>query len=359
MMATAVVEIDLDALARNYALIARTVAPASCGAVVKADAYGLGVERIARRLLAAGCENFFVATATEGSALRQLLSSARIYVFEGALDGTTDEIASADLIPVLNSLNQVRRWAGFAKPAALHIDTGMNRLGLSAPDVAALAREPELLSGIEIASVMTHLACADEPTHPLNAEQVRIFDALRADLPPAPTSIGNSAGAFLGPEYRGDLVRPGIALYGGNPIGGRPRPVEPVATLKSRVLQIRTLDARATVGYGATFAAQPGTRVAVIGAGYADGYPRSMSNCGVAHVAGLTVPIVGRVSMDLICVDFSNVPPEVAGEGTFVELIGSNVLLDDVAEAAGTIGYELLTGLGPRVQRVYLEEDQA
>jgi alanine racemase len=289
--------------------------------------------------------------------LRPLLPSARIYVFEGVVDGANDEIISADLIPALSSLSQVRRWSGSGRRAVLHIDTGMNRLGLSASDVGELSRQTELLEGIEIVSIMTHLACADEPEHPLNEEQLRVFDALRAELPAAPTSIGNSAGALLGRAFHGDLVRPGIALYGGNPVGGGTNPMDTVVTVKATVLQMRTLDTSATVGYGATFAAPPGTRVAVVGLGYADGYRRSLSNGGLAHVAGVTVPIIGRVSMDLLCVDFSMVPPDAAGEGSLVELIGPNVLLDDVAEAAGTIGYELLTGLGPRLQRVYLEDD--
>jgi alanine racemase len=351
--APGVVVVDLDALARNYALLAGTVHPAECGAVVKANAYGLGLGPVARRLHAAGCRRFFVATADEGIALRALLPEAIIYVFDGVMDADLDALVGADLVPVLNSLPQIERWRRAGRPAALHIDTGMNRLGLARADVERLGADPALLGGMPIDLVMTHLACADESDHGLNDSQPRLFDDLRARLPAARTSIGNSAGAFLSPRHRGDLVRPGIALYGGNPFTDRESPVEPVVSLRARVLQVREIAEVSTVGYGATFAAPRGSRMAVLGVGYADGYPRALSNCGVVSVAGHRAPVVGRVSMDLICVDVSALPAGAVAEGGWAELYGREIPIDHVAEAAGTISYELLTSLGPRLERIY------
>ncbi len=349
--AAAVLVVDLDALARNYALLSTTVAPAECGAVVKANAYGLGLGPVATRLYDEGCRRFFVATAAEGCELRAVLPDARIYVFEGAVAGTQSWLTAAALTPVLNSLEQVERWARVGGPCALHLDTGMTRLGLSAADVAVLLERRELLGALGLEYLMTHLACADEPEHRLNAAQLATFDALRNRLPELATSIGNSAGAFVSAAYRGDLVRPGIALYGGNPFVARPSPVEPVVTLRGPILQLREITEAATVGYGASYAVAAPSKVAVVGLGYADGYPRSLSNCGVASVGGTRVPVIGRVSMDLLCLDVSAVPA--LHEGEAVELIGGAVSLDEVAATAGTISYEILTSIGPRVRREY------
>jgi alanine racemase len=229
----------------------------------------------------------------------------------------------------------------------------MTRLGLSRTEVDALAADRALLSALEIECVLTHLACADEPDHNLNADQLAAFASIRARLPKAKTSIGNSAGAFLGSAYHGDLVRPGIALYGGNPFAARPNPVEPVVSLRAPILQLRTLDAPATIGYGATYAATPPARIAVVGLGYADGYPRSLGNRGVASINGTRVPIVGRVSMDLLCLDVSSVPKHDLSEGMLVDMIGDGVALDEVAASAGTISYEILTRLGGHLRREY------
>jgi alanine racemase len=357
--ATCAVVVDLDALARNYTLLRRTVAPSECGAVVKANAYGLGVARVAHRLHGEGCRHFFVATEAEGIELRAALgrgSDVRLYAFEGAARDDIGPLVEAEVVPVLNTLEQIARWRPTGRPAAIHIDTGMNRLGLARADVERLAAEPERLEGLVVERVMTHLACADESDHRLNADQPRLFDELRALLPEAGTSIANSAGAFLGPAQRGDLVRPGIALYGGNPFVDRRSPVEPVASLRARVLQLRHIDDVATVGYGATFAAARGSRTAVLGIGYADGYSRMLGNCGVASVAGRRVPVIGRVSMDLTAIDVSSVPEDEIAVGTWVELFGNDIAIDDVAEAAGTIAYELLTSLGSRVERIYVGE---
>jgi alanine racemase len=348
----AVLRIDLDALARNFRQLKSRAAPAECAAVVKADAYGLGLERVARRLLREGCRRLFVATLAEARELRAIATDADIYVFEGALDGGVDALVELNARPVLNTLAQVERWRGHGR-AALHVDTGMNRLGLSAAEVAVLVERRELLAGLDL--VMTHLACADEPSHPLNREQLRRFELLRAQLPPTPTSIGNSAGTLIDAAYRGDIVRPGIALYGGNPFSDRPNPMACVATLTAPILQLRDIERPETVGYGATYVASPPARLAVLGVGYADGYPRSLGNCGVAAVRGRRVPVVGRVSMDLMCVDVGALPRDDVRVGDVVELIGPTVGIDEVAAAAGTISYEVLTSLGRRPARDYIE----
>lgn len=349
-----ILRVDLDALVRNYRLLRATAAPAECGAVVKANAYGLGVEAVARRLLAEGCREFFVATAAEGVELRRTVRQARIFVFEGVCDGAAATLAAADLVPVLNSLEQIGRWRDSGRPAALHVDTGMARLGLSATEVAALAERPERLRGIRIDLVMTHLACADEPAHDLNSEQLERFERMRARLPAAPASIGNSAGIFLGAEYRGDLVRPGIALYGGNPFVDRANPVEPVAALQARVIQLRDIDVAQTVGYGATHDAHPPASLAVVGVGYADGYPRCLGGRAFASVGGVRVPVVGRVSMDTLCLDVTKLPDGAIETGQRIELFGTDISVDELAEQSGTISYEILTGLGARLRREYV-----
>jgi alanine racemase len=347
--------IDLDALARNYRYLRAHAEPAECGAVVKADAYGVGVERVATRLLREGCTRFFVATLAEARQLREIARDASIYVLDGVLDGEADALAEIGAAPVLNSLEQIERWTGRGR-ALLHLDTGMARLGLTSAEVEQLAREPKRLRGIAVEFVLTHLACADEPGHPLNREQLKRFDILRAQLPSAPTSIGNSAAILIDAEHRGDLVRPGIALYGGNPFVERPNPMAPVVTLSGRILQIRRVDEALTVGYGATYGVAPPARLAVIGVGYADGYPRCLGNRATAAIAGRRVPVVGRVSMDLTVVDVSNVPQAESQPGDWVELIGAEIGIDKVAAAAGTISYEILTGLGKRLHREYRGE---
>lgn len=357
-LAAGSLRIDLDALAKNYRLLRDRAAPAECAAVVKADAYGLGVVPVARRLLREGCRRFFVATLAEAAELRTVTPDAAIYVLEGAAPAAVDELLALRVTPVLNSLEQVQRWRGCGR-ALLHIDTGMARLGLSSADVALLAARRELLEGIDLEFVLTHLACADEPEHPLNHEQLRRFESLRRQLPLAPTSIGNSAGSLFDSAHRGDLIRPGIALYGGNPFSDRPNPMAPVVTLRAPILQIREVAEPLTVGYGATYLASPPARLAILGVGYADGYPRCLGNRGTAAVHGRRVPVVGRVSMDLTCVDISALPRDVVRVGDAVELIGSVVGLDEVAEAAGTISYEILTGLGRRLVREYAEAEKA
>lgn len=346
--------IDLDALVGNYRALCRIAAPSRVSAVVKANAYGLGVGPVAASLMAAGCDTFFVSSLAEGFELRALAPALRVLVLQGAGGAPADCLAER-LEPVLNTIPEVHEWIAAARgaPAALQLDTGMNRAGLDAADVGQLAAEPGVLGALNVALVMTHLACADEPGHPLNRMQIERFAALRALLPPAPTSIGNSAGTLLGAEYRGDLVRPGLALYGGRPFASGPNPVRPVVRLEARVLQVRELGEDATVGYGASARLRPPARIATVGAGYADGYPRALGNRGYASIAGRRVPVIGWVSMDLTTLDISSLPAGAIDVGDTVDLLGGGVPLEEAAELAGTVSYELLTRLSTRLVRRY------
>ena len=353
--ASGYLEVDLGALARNYETLEDAAGDSTVAAVVKADAYGLGMGPIAQRLDQLGCRTFFVATFHEGRALRAALGQSEIYVFEGVARGREQDFVELALRPVLNTPEQARCWLPLHRPCALHVDTGMNRLGMSASDAQRLlgALDSEQTRQIEL--VMTHLACAEQPEHPLNRKQVERFIAVASRLPEARTSIANSAGVFLGSAFRGDLVRPGIALYGGNPFDDRDSPVDVVARLYARVLQLRDVDADSTVGYGATHAAARGDRLAVVGAGYADGFPRQLGNRGFASVAGVRVPIVGRISMDVLCLDVSGLPRDAIEVDQYVELFGREITVEEVALSCGTISYEILTGLSPRLERVYVD----
>jgi alanine racemase len=344
--------IELSSLAANYRALVRLAAPSEVAAVVKADAYGLGLGPVADRLATVGCRSFFVTTVDEGLRLRRLLPESRVFVLHGA-GSAIAACREARLIPVLNTLADVRDWAahGARAPAAIQVDTGITRAGLDATDVAQLAADAPLLAALHLELLLTHLACADDPSHPLNAEQVSRFAALRARLPAIPTSIGNSAGTLLGPEFRGDVVRPGIALYGGRPFLSGPNPMRPVVRLEARVLQLRDIAEDAWVGYGATWRARAPARIATLGAGYADGYPRALGGRGFAFAAGRRLPVVGRVSMDLTTVDVTELARDALCTGDYVDLLGGGVPLEEAAALAGTISYELLTGLAPRLVR--------
>lgn len=361
--ASAYLDIDLGAIAANYRELAQRVAPARCAAVLKADAYGLGAQQVGPVLTASGCRQFFVAHQDEGIALRHVLPAEDhdIAILHGPWPGTEADFVAHRLTPVLSTLTQVEGWGALARDrggltAFLHIDTGMNRLGLTAGDIERLTNEPDLLAGIDLKGIISHLACADTPEHPMNSEQRQRFDALRTKLPTVPASLANSSGIFLGKEYHYDLVRPGVALYGVNPTPGKPHPLHPVVHLRGRIVQVREIDTGEAVGYGAAFRAQRPSRIATVPVGYADGYLRSLSNRGTAVVAGNEVPVVGRVSMDLITIDVTDVANNTVDVGDTVDLLGGGVTLDDTAERAGTIGYELLTSLGRRYQRRYRQQ---
>lgn len=356
-------EIDLGAIARNWRRLAQRAAPARCGAPVKADAYGLGAAQVVPALARAGCRDFFFAHPGEALAVRGLAPDVHLYALHGPT-AAVDEMAAAGVIPALNTLEQVAVWRDAAKragrrlQAALHVDTGMNRLGLPPADFELLAREPDRLDGIDLVLVFSHLACADIPNHPLNAAQLAAFRRLRALFPGVPAALANSSGIFLGPEYCFDLVRPGAALYGINPLSDAANPMEPVVRLIAEVIQVRRVDAPDTVGYGAEHAVTGPSRIATVAVGYADGYPRSLGNGrGQALVDGERVPVVGRVSMDLITLDVSNLAEHRVQPGTEAILLGPGIDPDLIGTAAGTIGYEILTRLGPRYRRVYITDD--
>jgi alanine racemase len=352
------VEVRLGSLARNYDLLRDAANEAEIGAVVKADAYGLGAARIAAFLLEKGCRRFFVATLEEGVALRDAVpadTGAEIYVFEGPRTGTERVFRTHSLIPVLNSLSQIEAWLNVGGPSVVHVDTGMSRLGVSAEESASVFSQPGIVERLGLQFLMTHLACADEPNHPHNVRQLERFNEVRAQVDVTRVSIANSAGAFLGERFRGDLIRAGIALYGGNPFAAERNPMRSVASLRARVLQVRELTRTASVGYGATYEAPAGSRIATVGVGYADGYPRILGNQGQAVLNGTRVPVVGRVSMDLTCLDVTGLGPESVSVGDYAEMFGEHVALEEIAGLCSTISYEILTGLGARLPRIYVD----
>ena len=364
LSARAVLTVDLTALRANWARLNEASGRAECAGVIKADAYGLGLAPIARALTREGCKTFFVATVDEGRAAREVQPGATVYVLDGLLPGAEAHYAGFDLRPALSSLAEVRDWAAYSRArgrklaAALHVDTGINRLGMPEQEVEQLAAEPDLLTTFETTLVMSHLACADEPGNPMNERQRERFNMLRAKLPPAPASLSNSGGTFLGRDYHFDLVRPGIALYGGRAHEGEPNPMRTVVRLAARILQVHQVAPGATIGYGAIFKVQRPSRIATIACGYADGFLRALSvatgEAGpVGYIGDYPVPIVGRVSMDFITVDVTDVPEELTRRGGWVEVMGQRVTVDDLTDRAGTIGYELLSRLGPRVHRIY------
>lgn len=363
---TPVLTVDIGAILANYRLLRDLVAPGLCGAAVKADAYGLGAAQIVPHLQAAGCAHFFVATVDEGLALRRVLPGGRIYVLSGLPAGAEGDVAAGDLIPVLNSLPEIERWRAYAlatapRPAALQFDTGLSRLGLRPEDAKHLSGDPHLLDGIEIALIMTHLACADDPAHPLNHAQLTRFREIAGHLKLAPhqgsklplLSLAGSSGIFLGRDYHFDLARPGAALYGVNPVPDAPNPLRPVLRLQAKILQLREVDLNMTVGYGASHQFRGPSVLATIGVGYADGILRSLGNRGAVFVTGQRAPIVGRISMDLVTIDVGHLPRGACKPGMAVDLIGPEQSVDDLARDAGTIGYEILTSLGARFERCY------
>jgi alanine racemase len=379
--AGAILTVDLAALVENWRLLKRKAPGADMGAVVKADAYGLGLEPVARALQAAGCATFYVAHIDEGIALRQITgASARIVVMHGPNPGTERDFAAHRLVPVLSTPIQVKAWRRFAEAAdmlmesVVQVDTGMNRLGLTGAEFTALLDDPDGFSGLTPLALMSHLAVAEVPAHPLNAQQHERFDGalarFRLKFGDAKGSLVNSSGIFLGPAFHYQLARPGAALYGVNPTpgtvnpqapaGANPpapsgaNPMIPVVRLSAKILQVRRVDAAAPVGYGATFQAPDGAKLATVSMGYADGLLRSWGAAGHAYIDELKVPVAGRVSMDLTTFDVSAVPQSSLGPGAMIDIIGSKQSVDDLARASGTIGYEILTALGRRYHRRYL-----
>jgi len=361
--ATGVLTVDLDAIVANWRKLEKAAVPAECAAVIKADAYGCGVDPVARALAAAGCKTFFVATVDEARAARAALPSATIYALDGLFQNCGEAFAKVDCKPVIGDLNELAEWdvfcrrSGWEGGAAIHIDTGMNRLGLTITEAQGIV--PRINAGDHgITLVMSHLACAEALNHPLNAKQLVTFREIASLFTGVPASLSNSSGIYLGPHFQFDLVRPGAALYGVNPTPEADNPMQPVVELKARIVQIRNVERGDSVGYGGTWTARRPTRLAIVTAGYADGYFRAAgSNDGTRGaevvVAGKRCPIAGRVSMDLMAVDITDLEKNAVRRGHMATLIGEGITVDELAHHFGTIGYEVLTSLGPRYARVY------
>ena len=336
--------VDLRALRANYRRLVD--AGSRTAAVVKANAYGLGAVRVVEALCNEGCRDFFVATLSEGIAVRAASRDANVFVLSGPSDDTSAmAMVRHALTPVLNDETQVERWREHREtPAAVHVDTGMQRLGF---DHSTFSRS--VFDGINVSLVVSQLACADDPAHPMNRRQVERFQRIRTLFPDALGSLANSAGALTG--IASDLTRAGIALYGGNPFSTRSNPMSAVATFEARVLALRTVGAGRPIGYGSTYTTERPTRIAVLGAGYADGIPRGLTSDSRVAFDGARLPIVGRVSMDLLHVDATARSRDIA-LGDWVEIFGNTIGVDEAAAWADTIGYELLTRIGERVQRI-------
>ena len=358
--------IDLAAIVANWQALTRQLLTVECAAVVKANAYGLGLKPVVAALADAGCKTFFVADIAEARIVRARAKDATIYVLHGFTLQCAEAFIELAARPVINSMTELAEWDTFVAGrawqggAALHVDTGMNRLGVSPEEAAALAPRVQTQNH-GIALLLSHLACADIPDHPLNARQLQLFRELRALYSGIPASLANSSGIFLGDATYFDLARPGAALYGINPTPGRPNPMKSVIELTGRIVQIRAVVREQTIGYGATWTARRNSRIAVVALGYANGLLRAGSADdehpgGAAIVAGKRCPIVGRISMDLLMLDITDLADGAVRRGDFATLIGGELSIDEVAAAAGTIGYEVLTRLGMRCHLNYRGE---
>ncbi|MBB4168554.1 alanine racemase [Rhizobium sp. BK538] len=365
--------VDLTALTENWKDMARRSGKARAAAVVKADAYGTGIEDAGEALFMAGARDFFVATVDEGVTLRPYAPDARIFVLAGVWPGTERRLFENDLVPVISSEEQLAFWMAVLAeygdyPCALNVDTGFNRLGLSMDEAIALADDVSRPASFAPVLVMSHLACSDDHSSEMNKQQLESFRRVSAAYEGIESSLAASGGIFLGSDYHFDLTRPGISVYGGEAVNGVANPMRPVVTAEARIIQVRRAKAGDTVGYGRAMRLTRDSRLAVVSAGYADGYLRSQSSGGVplrqvvpqagqGFLAGRKVPVAGRITMDLTIFDVTDLPENAVLAGDYVELFGKNVLVDDVARSAGTIGYEILTSIGLRHERRYLYEE--
>ena len=358
-----ILTIDLSAIEANWKKLNGMTVPVECAAVVKGDAYGCGIEPVVTKLQKAGCKTFFVADVVEGQRVRALSLSAAIYVLNGYLPNTGRALTDANLKPVINSPTELAEWDAFVAAnnwtggAALQIDTGMNRLGLTVDEAIAIAaRVKSENHGFML--LMSHFACADTPEHPMNDQQIRLFRELRILYRGVPSSLANSSGIFLGGTVHCDVVRPGAALFGVNPTPGRPNPMRSVVELKGRIIQVRHVKKGESVGYGAAFTAARPSRLAIVAVGYADGYARTAGATKAKPsaeviIAGKRCPLAGRISMDLFAADVTDLPEGSARRGDFATLVGGDIGVDELGAMTGTIGYEVLTSLGRRYHRVY------
>ncbi len=356
--------VDLGAIVKNYKALDMISPNALTGAVIKADAYGLGMLPVATALYNNGAKFFFVATPDEAISLRKELKNIHIFVFNGLYPGAAELYAHHNIMPVLNSLSMLEEWLAFciskekAIPAAFHFDTGMGRLGFRMSDIERVKNLIEKV-GFAPQMIMSHFACADRPAHEKNRTQLAFFKSLITHFPNIPASIANSAGLMNGQENHFQLVRPGISLYGGRAVNGRKNPMSPVVKLEVPLLQIIEGKTNDTIGYGASYTLEKDSQIAILAHGYADGFLRSLSGTNRRHggrvlISGKILPVVGRVSMDLIAVDVSDLYGKLPNSGDMVEILGKTITVDDQADLAGTIGYEILTSLKGRYKRCYI-----
>ncbi len=364
--ATGALIVRLGAIRRNYGKLRAAAPGAETAAVVKANAYGLGADRCVPALEREGCRTFFVATPGEAEALRELSPHAAIYALDGLLPETARQFAAIQVRPVLGSLDEIAEWAAHCReargrlPAAIHLDTGMTRLGLKKSEAQTLAGQPDLLASFEPSLIMSHLVCGDDADSAMNEAQRARFEEVSALFPGVRRSLANSAGVALGPKFHFDLTRPGISLYGGR-AQSTANPMEPAVWLLGRIAQVHWAEPGETVGYGATYTLKRRTRIATVCAGYADGFFRALSASDAregpsGHIGEYRLPLLGRISMDLTTFDATEAPDGVMKRGGWVELLGEQVTVDDLASLAGTIGYEVLTSLGHRYHRIYVDE---
>ena len=357
---TAVMEVDLAAITHNYRFLCAQLDDARCAAVVKADAYGLGVDEIAPTLANAGCNDFFVASIDEGINVRKLLPKAHIYVLNGLLPGSESILSQHNMTPILNDIGQIIIWQNWSKkldkklPAIIHLDSGMWRAGLPPNEVKILSAELERLKGIDVRYYMSHLACSDQATHPKNIQQLQSFQQALKMLPSTPASIANSHGIFLGPQYHFDLVRPGRSLYGIGIVSSKEQSIKPTVKVSTKVIQVSDVGPNETIGYEALYRVAQPTRLATLAAGYTDGLPRTLDGQGTVFIGGIKAPIIGGVSMDLLTIDVSKAPENTVYPGAWAEIIGEHISADDVAANANrTTSREVIVNLGKRYHRVY------
>jgi alanine racemase len=357
--------VDLGALMRNYQALEQVSQGALCAAVVKADAYGTGINAACRAFYAAGARFFFVATPDEALAVRAALDDAHIFVLDGLFPGSAALYVGERLMPVVNSLPMLEEWLvaclgrNEALPAALHFDTGMNRLGFRLGETSIVKRMCDEI-GYSPQMLMSHLACADQPLHEKNRTQLALFSSVMAQFPGVPASLANSAGTMTSRDMHFQMVRPGIALYGGRAVAGRRNPMMPAVTLEAPILQVRDAKTGESVGYGATYTLTRDSRIGIIALGYADGFLRALGSTnqhagGRVFVRGHIAPVIGRISMDLCAIDLTEHGADMPLPGEMVEVLGKNVTVDDQADPAGTIGYEILTSLKGRYSRDYVD----
>lgn len=355
----ALLTIDLEGVQQNYLLMQKMSSPSKCAVVLKANAYGLGLRPVARALSEVGVQDYFVTTLEEGLVLREELKSARIYILNGVFKGTEDVLTSHDLYPVLLSLEQLDLWrvhlqkSALKCPAVLQVNAGMGRFGISYEEALALEKDPKAFQGVDLLYILGHLSSASLSSHPSNEKERVQFEEFRRLFPNLSATLANSPGIFLGKPYHYDMTRVGIGLYGGAPLEDQTNPLKPILSLKARVLQVRSLKKGMGVGYDGLYVMPKDGRVATVNIGFGDGFPRSLSNKGYGLIKGHKVPIAGRISMDWMSFDVSDVPEEDVTSGTLITLLDDVLTIDKVATLAGTTSYDLISGLGARLYRTY------